>query len=77
VLRHAVHFGLKLACGDWQPALIRDKLRFVKVIFDFLFDLTLRDNRIQRRLRPRIVFRPDPVPPIHLFDRILTCHTLG
>jgi hypothetical protein len=38
---HPVHFGLKVAGGDWKSPLICDQLRFTKVIFDFIFQLRL------------------------------------
>src|SRR2546429_9449601 len=63
--------------GDWRPPLICDRLRFAKRIFDFPLDLTLRDNCIQWRLWPQILFRPNPVSPIDFFDRILIRYALG
>ena len=77
MLRDAIHLSLKLVHTDWSPAVICDELRFAQIIRDFVFDLTLRDNCIQWRFRPGILFRPDPVSPIDLFDPILVRYALG
>jgi hypothetical protein len=80
VIGHALHLSLKFAPSDWRSPSICDKLRFAQVLFDFVFDLTLRDNCIQWRFRPRILpvtAGPDPVSPIDFFHRILIRHALS
>jgi hypothetical protein len=44
-LRHPIDLSLKLARSDCQSPVICDQPRFAQVILDFLFDLTLRDDR--------------------------------
>src|SRR5437667_6396813 len=77
---HALDLSLKFTPSDRRPTSTGDNLRFVQVLFDFVFDLTLRDNCIQWRFRPRILpatAGPDPVSPIDLFDRILISGALS
>jgi hypothetical protein len=71
VLRHAIHFGLQLLSGNWLLPVIFERLRLEQIIFDLLFELRLRDHRIQRWLGIGIVFWPDPVTPVNVLDRSL------
>src|SRR5882757_4976718 len=77
VSSHSLHLSLKFARADWQSPLICHQLRFAKIIFNSLLNLMLRHNRIERRLRPRIVLWPNPMTPIDLFDRVLVRNPLG
>src|SRR2546428_5353897 len=77
---HSIHLRLEFAPSDWRSPSICDKLRFAQVLFDFVFDLTLRDNCIQWRFRLGILpatAGPDPVSPIDLLDRILISGALS
>jgi hypothetical protein len=74
VLRHAIHFHLQLLCGDRALPVIFERLRLAQIICDFLFELRLRDHRIQRRLGIRVlpaIAGPDTVTPVNVLDRSL------
>jgi hypothetical protein len=76
VLCHAVHFGLQLLSGNWLLPGIFERLRLEQIIFDLLFELRLRDHRIQRRLGITVLFRPDSVTPVNVLDRSLISYAL-
>src|SRR5438874_6522114 len=75
-----IHLGLEFKYSNGRSSSICDKLRFAQVLFDFVFDLPVRDNCIQWRFGPGILpatAGPDPVSPIDLFDRILISGALS
>jgi hypothetical protein len=71
VVRHAIHFHLQLLCGDRALPVIFERLRLAQIVFDFLFELRLRDHRIQRWLGIGALFWPDPMTPVNVFNRAL------
>jgi hypothetical protein len=73
---HAIHLCLQLGRSDCPSSLIRNSLRFAKAIFNFPFNLLTRDYYIERGLWPGIIFRPNPMAPVHLLDTMLVCDAL-
>jgi hypothetical protein len=73
---YAIHFSLKFDRSDWRSSLLSQQLRLAQIIFDLLFDLTLRDDRFQRRLRPWVFLRPDAMTPAHILNRPLIGYSL-
>ncbi|PYK48774.1 MAG: hypothetical protein DME20_08145 [Verrucomicrobia bacterium] len=47
------------------------RLRVAEIIFHLLFNLRGRHHLIERRLRLQIFFRPNPVPPVNVFNHAL------
>src|SRR6266704_5088463 len=76
VLGHPLHLGLELLGSDRLLPVSLQRLRIAEIIFDLPFNLLGRHHFIERRLRPQILFRPNPVPPVHVFDGALISHTL-
>jgi hypothetical protein len=79
VLRHAIHLSLQLVSGDWLLPVIFERLRLEQIIFDLLFELRLRDHRVQRWLGIRVLpaaAGPEPVTPVNVLDRSLIGYAL-
>src|SRR4029077_5034184 len=73
---HALHFSLEFAGRDWRLPLICDQLRFSEIIFDLSFQLPFRHNRREWWFLLWIVFRPDAVTPVNVFNRSLISYSI-
>ena len=76
VTGRSLHLRLKFACSDWPSPLVSHQLRFAQILFDFSFDLRLRNHRIKRWLGRTVFLGPNPMSPIDFFDRSLIRYTL-
>ena len=63
--------------GKRPRPVILQRLRLVQVVRDFLFQLRLRHHLVERRFGISVLFRPDPVTPVNVFDRTLIGHAFG
>jgi hypothetical protein len=62
--------------SDGLLPVIFERRRAAQVVFDFLFQLGLRHHLIERRLRIKILSRPDAVTPVNFFNTSLIGCTL-
>src|SRR5205807_30698 len=74
VLCHAIHFSLQLLGGDGPLPVILQGLGVTQVVVDLLFQLLLRHHCIERRLGVSILFWPDAMTPVNVFDSALIRH---
>src|SRR5215813_9591149 len=77
VLRHANHFRLELRSGDRGMPECLQRGGESKCIVRFRLYLFRRDDRVERRLGSGVLFGPDAMSPINLFDCALILDSRG